>query len=163
MIMIEIRKLTTPDALPCDAIILSLPEHFGLEAGRRECARAVRTGDGLVATHNGAVVGFLTIERPFAASAEIAWMAVHAEWRHQGIGRALIQHLCRDLRAEGRRVLLVATQAESVDDRGVPDTYVDTRAFYAAMGFIPVREAPNYWESGIPALLLVLPLDAATQ
>jgi ribosomal protein S18 acetylase RimI-like enzyme len=162
MTEIVIRTLTHDDASACDAIILSLPEHFGLEGGRKECARAVRTCDGLVATHASQVVGFLTIERPFLASAEITWMAVHANWRHRRIGSALIQHLCRDLRAEGRHVLLVATQSESVDERGVPDTYVDTRAFYVAKGFIPVREAHNYWGSGNPALLLILPLDAAT-
>jgi GNAT superfamily N-acetyltransferase len=161
--MVEIRTLTAADSIACDAIILSLPEHFGLEGGRRECARAVRTCDGLVATNDGEVVGFLTIARPFMASAEITWMAVHAHWRRQGIGGALIQHLCRHLRAEGYRVLLVATQAESVDECGQLDTYADTRAFYAAKGFIPVCVAPNFWGNGIPALLLVLPFDAATQ
>jgi len=157
--MIQIRPLTAGDAPACDAIILSLPEHFGLEDGRRACARAVRTREGLVATVTEQIVGFLTIERHFTASAEITWMAVHATQRRHGIGSALIERLCRDLRASGCRLLLVSTQPESVDEHGIVDTYVDTRAFYEKVGFIPMCVAPNYWGSGNPALLLALPLD----
>jgi ribosomal protein S18 acetylase RimI-like enzyme len=161
--MAKIRMLTASDAPACDAIILSLPEHFGLESGRRACARAVRTCEGLVAIVTGQVVGFLTIERHFAASAEITWMAVHATQRRHGIGSALMQRICRDLHASGCRLLLVATQPESVDERGIVDTYVDTRAFYEKVGFIPMCVAPNYWGSGSPALLLALPLDRTPQ
>jgi len=43
----------------------------------------------------------------FESASEITWMAVHARHRGQGIGRALIGRLTGQLRAEGRRLLLV--------------------------------------------------------
>jgi ribosomal protein S18 acetylase RimI-like enzyme len=158
---IEVRPLAVADAGTCDQVILSLPYHFGDAAGRRECARAVRTSDGLVALLDGRVVGFLTVQRHFETSAEITWMAVHAAYRGRGAGRALIERLCRELRAEGRRLLLVMTLAASRDEGDVADGYHRTRAFYRALGFIPAREFPTYWPNS-PALLLVLPLGQAS-
>ena len=154
---IKVRPLTAADAESCDAVILSLPYHFGDAAGRRECAWAVRTSDGLVALLDGRVVGFLTVQRHFETSAEITWMAVHAAYRGRGVGRALIERLCRELRAEGRQLLLVMTLAAGHDEGDVADGYHRTRAFYRALGFIPAREFPAYWPTS-PALLLVLPL-----
>ena len=154
---IEVRPLTATDAATCDQVILSLPYHFGDAAGRQECARTVRNSDGLVALLDGRVVGFLTVQRHFETSAEITWMAVHAAHRGRGVGRALIERLCRDLRAEGRQLLLVMTLAASRDEGNVADGYHRTRAFYRALGFIPAREFPTYWPNS-PALLLVLPL-----
>ena len=156
---VEVRPLSAADADACDAVIRSLPYHFGDEAGRRECARAVRASDGLVAVLDGRVVGFLTVQRHFETSAEITWMAVHAAHRGRGVGRALIERLCRELRAEGRRLLLVMTLAASHDEGDVADGYARTRAFYRALGFIPAREFARgtLWPNS-PALLLVLPL-----
>jgi ribosomal protein S18 acetylase RimI-like enzyme len=108
---VHIRPLHTEDAERCDQIVASLPYHFGQEDGRRECADAVRSQPGLVAMLDHAVVGFLTVQRQFDQAAEITWMAVHA--RHQGVGRALIERLCQDLVAEGRRLLLVLTVSPS--------------------------------------------------
>ena len=81
-----IRPLTTADAPACDDVIRSLPYHFGDPDGRRECAEAVRTSPGLVATRDDRVVGFLTITHHFPATSEIGWMAVHTDHRGQGIG-----------------------------------------------------------------------------
>ncbi|HET8626176.1 MAG TPA: GNAT family N-acetyltransferase [Thermomicrobiales bacterium] len=151
---IAVRPLEPADADACDTIVLSLPYHFGDEGGRRECARAVREDDGLVAVAAGAVIGFLTVERHFAESAEITWLAVHADWRGRGAGRALVERLCADLRTERRRLLLVHTLGPSYDEGDVADGYAGTRAFYRALGFIPAREYTTLWP-GNPALLLV--------
>ena len=48
----ELRRLTHSDAPACDAIIATLPYHFGNERGVEECARAVRQQAGFVATIN---------------------------------------------------------------------------------------------------------------
>ena len=58
--MIEVRDLDPADAVSCHEIVLGLPYHFGIEAGREECARAVRNKPGLVATEGETVIGFLT-------------------------------------------------------------------------------------------------------
>ena len=46
---------------------------------------------------DGAVAGFLTVERHFDHAAEISWMAVHADHRRRGLGHLLVERLCRDL------------------------------------------------------------------
>jgi GNAT superfamily N-acetyltransferase len=153
-----IRPLTTADAPACDDVIRSLPYHFGDPDGQRECAEAVRTSPGLVATRDDRVVGFLTITHHFPATSEISWMAVHADHRGQGIGRALIGRLADQLRREGRRLLLVTTLSSLEAEPGVADGYNRTRAFYRSVGFIPARELPNLWPNH-PALLLAMPLE----
>ena len=154
---LRLRSLRAGDAECCDRIIASLPYHFGQEDGRRECAHAVRSQPGLVAVLDGAVVGFLTVQRHFDHAAEITWMAVHARHRHRGVGRALVDRLCADLAAEGRRLLLVLTVSPSDPGPEPPDGYQATRAFYQAMGFILARDLPGLWPDDT-AVLLVRPL-----
>ena len=88
---IEIRPLSAADALACDAIVASLVYHFANEEGRAEAAAKVRTQPGLVAVVDGAVAGFLTVERHFDHAAEISWMAVHADHRRRGAGHLLVE------------------------------------------------------------------------
>jgi GNAT superfamily N-acetyltransferase len=108
---LEVRPLAVGDAPMCDQIILSLPRHFGYETGREACAQAVRTSEGWVATLDGRVIGFLTVQPQNATTVEITWMAVHAERRGQGIGRRLIERLRQETQAQGYRLLLVSTLA----------------------------------------------------
>jgi ribosomal protein S18 acetylase RimI-like enzyme len=135
-----IRPLTPADGPGCDAVVLTLPYHFGHEGGRAECARAVRTQAGLVAVEDDEIVGFLTLARHDPASAEITWMAVRADQRRQGIGRRLVERAIADLAADGVELLSVLTLAESVEEERDSDNYAETRAFYRALGFIPLRE-----------------------
>lgn len=152
-----IRPLAPGDAEACDVIVGTLPYHFGHEGGRAECARAVRTQGGLVAVEEGRVVGFLTLQRHSPTSAEISWMAVLSDRRRRGIGRRLIARAIADLAREGVELLSVLTLAESVPEERATDTYADTRAFYRALGFVPVRElALEGWDD--PAVLLVRPV-----
>jgi ribosomal protein S18 acetylase RimI-like enzyme len=151
----EVRPLAPSDAEACDAIVASLPHHFGQEEGRRECAAAVRTQRGLVAERDGEVVGFLTVEHRFERAAEITWMAVHAAHRHSGLGRALMDRLVADLRAQNRRLLLVLTVSPSDGPDDVDDGYESTRAFYFASGFELTRDFGGYWSGGdTPALMV---------
>ncbi|MEX0989071.1 MAG: GNAT family N-acetyltransferase [Actinomycetota bacterium] len=161
----DIRPLIVEDAAACDAVVASLPYHFGNEDGRRLCAEAVRSQDGLVAVERdpaageGDVVGFLTFERHFEASAEITWMAVRADRRHGGVGTALLDEVCARLEAEGRTLLLAFTVSPSEPDDEV-DGYDATRAFYRSRGFETAREVPELWPDD-PAILLVRVLGGA--
>jgi ribosomal protein S18 acetylase RimI-like enzyme len=159
---VRIRPLSPSDASACDAIVASLPYHFANAGGRRECARAVREQDGLVACDDaGAVVGFVTVARPFEASAEITWMAVHADSRRRGFGGALIDELCAQLRAERRKVVLVFTVSPSDPGPEPDDGYASTRRFYASAGFVLARDIPELWP-GDTAVLMVRPLCFAS-
>lgn len=153
-----IRPLTPADAEACDAVILTLPYHFGNEHGRAECARAVRTQNGLVAVDEGEIVGFLTLARNDPRSAEITWMAVRADRRRLGIGRELVERAIEDLSREGVEFLSVLTLAESVPEERETDNYADTRAFYRALGFVPLRElALESWDDRALILVRTLP------
>jgi ribosomal protein S18 acetylase RimI-like enzyme len=158
-VTIAIRELGPSDAAACDAIVHSLPYHFGLEIGRAEAARAVRGQQGLVAEQDGEVVGFCTFVPRFATSAEITWMAVAAARRRRGIGHALIDRLSRTLAGQGYRVLCVLTV--SPNDRGEEpeDGYQSTRRFYEKVGFTLVRDLPGEWDGGDTAVLLAMPLS----
>ncbi|MBA2311271.1 MAG: GNAT family N-acetyltransferase [Actinobacteria bacterium] len=160
MISPEVRPLRTMDANRCDAIIASLPYHFGLEEGRLECAAAVRGQDGLVAVVDGLVIGFLTFVRHYDAAAEITWMAVHAEHRRRGVGHRLLDGLCRAIASEGRRLLLVLTVSASDTGSEPEDGYQSTRSFYRSVGFVLGRDLPGYWTDDTP-VLMVRPLGLA--
>jgi ribosomal protein S18 acetylase RimI-like enzyme len=148
-----VRPLALADAQACDAIIASLPEWFGMQEGIEECARAVRTQPGLVFERNGRVIGFLTVARPSASTAQISWLAVHAEERGRGAGTALVERLTADLSSEGVRLLVVETLSDR-EDTG-PE-YAATRAFYLARGFSPAAELDLYPDNPIQLMSLRL-------
>jgi ribosomal protein S18 acetylase RimI-like enzyme len=156
IVTIVIRQLAATDAEACDAIVHTLPYHFAQEEGRGECAAAVRTQRGLVAEDVGEVVGFLTREPRFDESLEVTWMAVRADRRRQGIGRALLERLANDALSEGRRFLLVLTVSPSDGPDEIPDGYQATRAFYETNGFVLARDFPGYWSSDTPVLMVRL-------
>ncbi|MEX0754675.1 MAG: GNAT family N-acetyltransferase [Actinomycetota bacterium] len=141
-------------------MIASLPYHFGNAEGRRLCAEAVRSRDGLIAVAADGdaeeIIGFLTFERHFDASAEITWMAVRADHRHGGVGTALLDELCGRLVTEGRRLLLAFTVSPS-EPEDEPDGYNVTRAFYLSRGFVAARDLPDLWPDD-KAILLIKPL-----
>jgi GNAT superfamily N-acetyltransferase len=148
-----LRPLHPDDAEACDAIVASLPYHFGDPGGRAACARAVRESEGLVAVMGGEVAGFLTLNR-FEAAVEITWMAVHSDRRGRGIGRALLDRLAAEL-AGTARYLVVTTLSDSVPEPGVEDGYARTRRFYRRNGFEPVFEPSGWWRPDSQAVLMV--------
>ena len=153
---IAVRPLAPADAEACDAIILGHPDFFGHEGGRADCARAVRSQAGWVAVEADQVLGFATWEPRTAAAAEVTWMAVRRDRRHQGIGTAIVEALVADLRARGFKLALAMTAAAPRPPSDAPDTYVPTRRFWSARGFLPLIEM-DIWDTNV-ALLQVRPL-----
>ena len=151
---VAVRPLAATDGEACDAIVASLPYHFGDEQGQRDCAAAVRSQRGLVAADDREVVGFLTWEPRFEDAAEVTWMAVHADRRRAGVGRMLMDRFVADSLEAGRRFLLVLTVSPSDGPDTIPDGYQATRAFYEANGFVLAREFAGYWDSDTPVLLI---------
>jgi len=85
-------------------------------------------------------------------------MAVGADRRRRGVGRALLDRLVTEARAEGRHFLLVLTVSPSDGPDEIPDGYQATRSFYEANGFVLARDFPGYWTSDTP-VLMVRPLS----
>jgi ribosomal protein S18 acetylase RimI-like enzyme len=153
-----IRALSPADAEACDGIVLTLPYHFAHEGGRAECAHAVRTQPGVVAVQEGEVVGFLTLQRHDPKSAEITWMAVRADRRRHGHGRALIEHAVGDLVRDGVQLLCVLTMAESEPEDPRHGQLRRDPPFYRAVGFVPLRElALEGWDDQAVILARTVP------
>lgn len=152
-----VRALVPEDAEACDGIVASLPHHFGLAAGRAACARALREQQGLAGIVDGEPAGFLTWRPWYGIAREITWMAVRAQMRGTGVGRAMLDRLVADS-APDHRYLVVATLSESVPEPGVQDGYERTRRFYRHLGFQPVWEPAGWWDGDNQAVLMVRPL-----
>jgi GNAT superfamily N-acetyltransferase len=151
---IEVRPLRPRDGPACDAIVASLPYHFGMESGRETCAAAVRREEGLAALTGGEIAGFLTWRPWYRESREITWMAVHANRRGEGIGRALLEHLAATS-AEHARYLVVTTLSEATPEPGIADSYARTRWFYARNGFEPIWDPAGWWDDANQAVVMV--------
>jgi predicted N-acetyltransferase YhbS len=136
----NVRRLVPSDAEACDAVLASLPYFFGDPDGIEACARAVRTQRGWVAEDAGAIVAFVTIDAIFPETVEITWLAVRDGRRRGGIGRALVNEVVDDAVQNGAQLVVVETLGPSVAEPDVTDGYEGTRAFYARLGFLPVKE-----------------------
>src|SRR5690606_33495360 len=146
-----IRELRREDADACERIVRALPDWFGIEEGIAEARGYLDSQEGLVAEEDGRIVGFLTFTSEFPESAEITWMAVSPEAHRRGVGRGLVEALVSRLRSCDCEVLLVKTLA---DTHPSPE-YATTRAFYRAMGFLPLTVLPDLWDQANPCLLMV--------
>jgi ribosomal protein S18 acetylase RimI-like enzyme len=156
---VSLRRLSPADADGCDAVIASLPYHFGDEDGRAQCARAVRTSAGWVAGSNSRVVGFLTARPWYEQALEITWMAVHADHRRQGIGRMLIQALVDEPPTKARYLVVTTLSAASAET--VADGYEGTRRFYRQNGFQPIWDPEGWWNDENQAVLMLRDLGTA--
>jgi GNAT superfamily N-acetyltransferase len=154
-----IRALDPSDAPACDAIVVSLPYHFGDEQGRELCAAAVREQAGLVATVAGMPIGFMTWRPWYRAAAEITWMAVHSAERRRGAGRMLVDAFLDGLGPEVRYAV-VTTLSEATPEPDLEDTYAGTRAFWRRCGFEPVFDPAGWWNERNQAVVMVRGLGA---
>lgn len=131
-----------------EAVLRDLPEWFGIEESTRgyvEEAAALPTF--AVPPERG----FLCLKQHTARAAELYVLGVRRELHRQGIGRALVAAAESWCRGRGVRYLQVKTLGPSRESRG----YAATRAFYEALGFVPLEELHGLWPGDNPALVLV--------
>jgi coenzyme F420-0:L-glutamate ligase / coenzyme F420-1:gamma-L-glutamate ligase len=131
-----------------EAVLRDLPEWFGIEestAGYIEAAASLPT----FAVEPDA--GFLCLKQHTPQAAELYVMGVRRENHRRGIGRALVEAAESWCRAHRIRYFHVKTLGPSRSSRG----YDATRAFYEALGFIPLEELRDLWDEDNPALILV--------
>ncbi len=144
----------------CEAVLRSLPMWFGIEDALQMYADdtlrlptfAVCDGDAEGEGSDGEhIVGFVALMKHFEHAWEVHCMAMHAEFRNQGHGRALIGHAETWLAAQGVSLL----QVKTVADTSASAEYALTRGFYARLGFEPLEVFPLLWSVRNPALQLV--------
>jgi GNAT superfamily N-acetyltransferase len=137
-----------------ERILRALPEWFGIESALLGYVRDARSLPGFAAFDGDEVVGVCLVRRHTPVAAEIDLLAVPRELHRHGIGRSLIERAAADLRRDGVELLQVKTFGPSGDS----EPYERTRAFYAALGFLPLEERTDIWGPEDPCLISVLPL-----
>ncbi len=149
--MADVELLYARDPRAVRTILESLPDWFGDPAAIESYTEAAADERyrSLLATRAGRTVAIALVARHFPESAELHLIAVAPTERGSGIGRALIDRLAADLRADGCRLLSVHTVGPSFPHDG----YATTRAFYHRTGFIPLEEHHGLdWDG--PTLIL---------
>jgi ribosomal protein S18 acetylase RimI-like enzyme len=137
-----------------ERLLRELPEWFGIEQSILSYVDAARTLPSTFAVQGDEVVGVCVVRHHTAVAAEIEVLAVARTLHRQGIGRRLVQTVESGLRERGVALLQVKTFGPS----GMSDEYERTRAFYVAMGFLPLEERTDIWGAENPCLISVKPL-----
>jgi GNAT superfamily N-acetyltransferase len=139
-----------------ERILRSLPGWFGIEDSLRQYVRDTELLPTFVARSPQGITGFLTLKEHFSQAWEVHCIAVEAQSRQRGAGRALHEVVEQWLSRRGARFLQVKTIASSHPS---PE-YAETRAFYQAIGYTPLEVFPLLWHPRNPALQLVKALAA---
>lgn len=139
----------------CERILRTLPQWFGIEPALQDYARAAAMLPTWFAEERGVLTGFITLTHHFERSWEIHCMAVETSKRGNGIGRALVAAAISAIADERAAFLSVKTLSPSREDAA----YAETRAFYSALGFVPLFELPDYWSAENPCLVVVRRID----
>jgi len=135
----------------CESILRSLPRWFGVESALLEYAQSTENYPTFLAQESEDVLAFLTVREHFPESWEVHCLAVRAERRGEGIGRALHTHVEQWLALHGVRVLQVKTMAAAHPS---PE-YAETRHFYSSIGYLPLEVFPQFWGPQLHMLQLV--------
>jgi coenzyme F420-0:L-glutamate ligase/coenzyme F420-1:gamma-L-glutamate ligase len=132
-----------------EVVLRDLPDWFGIEESTRTYIDDAATLPTYAVEPDA---GFLCIKQHTPQAAEVYVMGVRREQHRRGIGRALMAEAERWCRVRGVRYLQVKTLGPSRPD---PGGYDETRAFYEAVGFIPLEELHGLWDEDNPTLILV--------
>ena len=135
----------------CMPILRSLPDWFGIEAALAHYAIAIDHLPTWLAGEADQVVGFVSLKQHNPYSAEVYVIGVQPSLHRKGIGRALLQQSQEWLSRQIVEYLQVKTLGPSHPD----ESYARTRAFYAAMGFMPLEEFKQIWDEHNPCLIMV--------
>jgi GNAT superfamily N-acetyltransferase len=148
---VEILGPKLDAATQCEAVLRSLPAWFGIEASLLMYARDSALLPGFAMAHGARLTGFISLQRHFDASWEVHCIAVHADARGHGHGRALLAHAERWLVDQGANWLQVKTIAASRPHAG----YAQTRAFYERLGFDSLEVFAELWSPTNPCLQMI--------
>jgi len=135
-------------------LLRDLPEWFGIEASVQGYVAAARTLPTYAAVVDGETVAVCLVRRHTVCAAEIELLAVRRDLHRSGVGRRLVDRVEADLIGRGVKLLQVKTFGPSGDSA----EYARTRAFYEALGFLPLEERADIWGPDNPCLISVKPL-----
>ena len=150
--MLEYREVTTTKekSTIADLILHSLPDWFGIEESTRHYIQESQSRYFLCAYEDGKAVGFVTIQENFPCTCEIHVMGILPSHHRRGMGRELVDRCADQFRTKGFTFMTVKTVAEPAGGA----EYAATRAFYQAMGFLPLDVFPTLWDEHNPCMLM---------
>jgi ribosomal protein S18 acetylase RimI-like enzyme len=143
----------------CRTILATLPSWFGIPASVEDYVAVSDASRTIVASRGDRDIGFLTLVSHGPYAAEIYVMGVLPHEHRRGIGRILLTEAERQLAGSGIEFL----QVKTLSSRKPDDGYDRTRAFYLSVGFRPLEEFPDLWDSDNPALQMTKALQPARQ
>jgi GNAT superfamily N-acetyltransferase len=144
-------------AQTCESILRALPDWFGIESALLQYVREAAELPMFVAVDATAPVGFITLHQHGPAAWEIHAVGVLPDHHGRGLGRRLLEEGERWLRTHDAEFLTVKTLSASAEY----EPYERTRAFYLAMGFLPLMELPTLWSPENPCLIMIKPLASS--
>ena len=89
----------------------------------------------VIATNDGAVIGYVGAQI-VPDEADMMNLAVDAQYRRQGIGKALVEHLIASLQERMVRSLTLEVRVSNAP----------AVSLYEGMGFLTVGRRPNYYQ-----------------
>ena len=152
---ITVQPLTENCGEICESILRALPDWFGIEESLVQYIKDADSMPTMLIKDGDEAIGFLTIKKNFPESADIHCMGILPKYHRMGAGRILIEAVETYLKKDGVKILQVKTVSA---DRKC-DAYAKTRAFYTAVGFIPLEVFPKLWDEANPCLVLVKSID----
>jgi GNAT superfamily N-acetyltransferase len=152
---IDIVRTANPDAREHISrnILTSLPDWFGIPEAIEDYARDCRVLPMWVAYDGGSSVGFVALKETSDAAVDMHVLGILLAYQRAGIGRRFCALAEEYARGAGKTLLSVMTLSDSHPDL----FYARTRAFYRAMGFLPLMTL-NVWGPENPCLIMVKPL-----
>lgn len=147
---VTIQPLRAQHAAACVAIMRELPAWFGIEEAIVQYGKDLESDDGFVAVSETTVVGFVGLKRYGSAAVELNVIALHPDYRRQGIGSRLVSAAEAAARSAGAKFLHTKTVSPSRRDAA----YDESRAFWLAAGFVPLDEH-LLWGPHNPCLVLI--------
>ena len=112
-------------------------ENFSLPWSENVLSSELKTPLSLwvVATNDGAVIGYVGAQI-VPDEADMMNLAVDAQYRRQGIGKALVEHLIASLQERMVRSLTLEVRVSNAP----------AVSLYEGMGFLTVGRRPNYYQ-----------------
>ncbi|MDD4859610.1 MAG: GNAT family N-acetyltransferase [Dehalococcoidales bacterium] len=150
-----IRPMTKQDKKPVMHILKNTPEFLDFEVDIAEELIDANLKDPVgsgyvvqVAEIDGKVVGYINYgSTPVTQGTwDIYWMAVAADHQGQGIGKALIRFVEKDIAKAQGRLIVIETAGKA--------QYEKTRRFHFSLGYEEVARVPEYYAPGDDKLIL---------
>lgn len=136
----------------CEKILRQLPEWFGIEASTLEYINNVLDKEMVIIKSDEEIIGFLSLDTLEKSTSEIYVMGINPNYHRLGLGRKLINYAIKSCRLSDKKLLLVKTLSDSVDNK----EYFISRSFYSSCGFVKVHEDLNIWGESNPCLIMAL-------